>query len=295
MGYLYEYGTAFTKSLKKNIDIQLERVENKRASMIVIDGAVGTGKTTLAVEIMDYINSKTGKDKVILNPKEHPQIALGGKEFIGCFNKCYKEGYKVLTYDEGGDFSKRGAITKLNRTLNRAFETYRGFKILVIICLPNFSILDSLLFENEIPRLLVHITDRSKYQGEYFLYSLSQMNWLRYWFNKLNVATRKKAFSYVLPNAKGHFKNLPPMREKELDKLSTAGKSKVWKETEIQLEGLYSYKELAKALNITHQHVRTKVNKLKIKHVRMIDRVKYFDKSVFDKLNDTLRKDKNTR
>jgi hypothetical protein len=252
--------------------------------MILIDGAVGTGKTTLANHIVNYYNNKNGLPKIKLEIKEHPQIALGGKEFIGCFRECNKHKLPVVIYDEGGDFSRRGAITQFNAMINRLFETYRGFRIIVIICLPNFNVLDNLLFENNIPRMLIHIKDRNNKYGSFQVYSLSQMNWIRYWADKLPKGAKHKCYSNVMPNFYGQFLNLPPKEEKELDKLSTYGKKHVLQNAEISLKGLKSYEDLAKACNRSELWVRLELKKMKIKFKTKVGRKQYFDKDVIDAL-----------
>lgn len=281
---LYDHGLPFSQILAENVKTQIERVDSKRASLIILDGAIGTGKTTLATEIMDYINSVRKLGEVSLEIKKHPQLALGGKEFTGCFRTCHKEGLPVVTYDEAGDFSRRGAITQFNMMINRVFETYRGFKIIVIICLPNFNILDNQLFDNQIPRLLIHITGRSAKYGDFSAYSLAQMNWIRYWYDKLPKGAKHKCFSKVEPNFRGHFLNLPKQREKTLDKLSTFGKTNLLKKTEIDMKGLYDYLTLANQTNRSINWVRDSLKSMKIKEVSIIDQKKYFDKSVLSAL-----------
>lgn len=284
MRYLYDNGLPFSDVLARNLDWQFERIEKKRASLAIIDGPVGTGKTTLAVHAMDYSNNRINKPETVLEIKDHPQLALGGKEFSGHFRQCYKLGLPVVTYDEAGDFSRRGAITQFNRTLNRLFETYRGFKILVILCLPNFNILDQQLFDNQIPRMLIHITSRSLKYGTYKGYSLSGMGWLRYWFDKLPKGSKHKCYSKVEPNFYGHFLNLPPAREKALDKLSTYGKERLLKRTEIDMKGLYDYMQLSHSLNRSICWVRNNIREMKIKHSALIDRKKFFDKDTLSAL-----------
>jgi len=282
--FVYDHGLPYSEKLQENIKAQIKRVENKRASMILIDGAVGTGKTTLAVEIANEINKIHKLPNIKLKIKDHPQIALGGKEFTGCFRECNKQKLPVVIYDEGGDFSRRGAITQFNAMINRLFETYRGFKIIVIICLPNFNVLDNLLFENNIPRMLIHIKDRSKNYGSFRVYSLSQMNWIRYWADKLPKGAKHKCYSNVLPNFYGQFLNLPKEQEKALDKLSTYGKKSVLVDTEIKLKGLKSYDDLAKACNRSQLWVSLTLKKLKIKYKTIIGRKRYFSKDVLDVL-----------
>lgn len=297
--YLYSYGLPFSQILGESIDQQIKRVEQKRASLIIIDGGIGTGKTTLATHLSNYINGKYQLPHIKLEIKDHPQISLGGKEFTGHFRTCHNLKLPVVIYDEAGDFSRRGAITMFNMMLNRLFETYRGFKIIVIICLPNFNVLDNQLFDNQIPRMLIHIDNRNDKQGDFKVYSLSQINWIRYWFDKLPKGAKHKCYSNVQPNFYGHFLNLPPPIEKKLDKLSTYGKKELLKLTEIDMKGLYSYDTLSKKLNRSILWVKQQVNKLKIKPKSIINRAKYFDKDtlnlLYDRLEEIKQNDKRGR
>jgi len=283
---LYSNGLPFTDPLAINIDRQMDRIANRKASCIIIDGSIGMGKTTMAKHIMDYINKKYNGPPVDLSIKHHPQLSLGGKEFTGCFRVTHKEGLKVITYDEAGDFNRRGAIRSFNQMINRLFETYRGFQILVIICLPTFHILDSQLFTNNIPRMLIHITNRSNKYATFKAYSLSGMNWIRYWYDKLPKGASHKCYGKVQPNFYGKFYNLSATDEKALDVLSTHGKKNLLKNSEKELKGLMSYSEIAEKLGKSVIWTKKTVLKLKIKHNTIIDQKKYFLKEIVDRLID---------
>lgn len=282
--YYYKNGLPFDSSLATLLDGQISRIDYKRASLIIIDGPVGTGKTTLAVELVDYINKKSGLPEMNLKKREHPQIALGGADFAGCFRQCDKLKLPVVIYDEAGDFSRRGAITQFNMIINRFFETYRGFRIIVIICLPNFNVLDNQVFDNQIPRALIHLEERRSGYVDYKVYSLSQMNWIRYWYDKLPKGARHKCFMNVIPNFRGHFKNLPPAREKELDLLSTYGKKKLLEKAEINMKGLVSSKDIAKQCGRCLGWFYDQVMKHNFKHSTKIGTAKYYDKTVLNTL-----------
>lgn len=281
---LYKNGLPFPTDLQRNIDTELQRLEENKAVAIIIDGAVGSGKTTLATHLVNYINSKTGHGQISLDIKDHPQIALGGAEFSGCFRECYKQKLKVIIYDEAGDFARRGSLTKFNMLINRFFETYRGFRIIVIMCLPNFNMLDNNLFDNQIPRFCIHINNRGKNDSDFSVYSLKRMNYVRYWYHKLSVSSRVKAYSYVSPNYRGHFLNLDSETCKKLDILSTYGKKRLAKQSEITLSGLISYSDIAQKVNRSVIWVRKEIASQKIKEVKIIDRAKYFNVSVVDML-----------
>jgi hypothetical protein len=277
---LYSYGLPFSEKLGENILKQIKRVEeDNKPSLIIIDGSCGSGKTTLMVELIDQVNKEFKQPVTDLKIKTHSQIGLGGKEFTKKFRLCRKELKHIIGYDEAGDFSRYGAISNFNGMINRLFETYRGFKILVIICLPNFSILDNRLFDNKIPRMLIHCENRTNKQGNFRVYSLSGMNWIRYWFDKLPKGSKHICYNKVDPNFRGHFLDLDYVRKTQLDKLSTFGKETFLGRAEIDLEGLVSYIDIAEKLNLSVKYTRDLVCNLKIPQKSVINKVKYFDKS----------------
>lgn len=185
---VYKHGLPFSEKLAENLDDCYTRIKKNKASCIVIDGGVGSGKTTLGIEIADYFNKKYAEqEEVSLEIKDHIQLAMGGKEFAKYMRLCFMQGKIVIIYDEGGDYSKRGAMTQFNAFLNRIFETYRAFRILVIICLPSMSVLENTLFDNQIPRLLLHCYDRGDNNGCVKAYSLHRMFFLRYQIGRAHV------------------------------------------------------------------------------------------------------------
>lgn len=293
---LYSYGLPFEKCLGVALEQQIKRVEiENKPSLIILDGACGSGKTTLAVEVGDFVNKYFKQDLIDLGIKSHIQIGLGGKEFTKNFRKVREAGLHIIIYDEAGDFSRYGAISGFNAMINRLFETYRGFKILVVVCLPNFNILDNRLFDNKIPRLLLHCENRKAKYGSFKAYSLSQMNWVRYWFDKLPKGAKHKCYDNVDPNFRGNFLNLSPERIEILDKLSTHGKEMYLGKAEIDLEGYINYLDIAEKLRLNVDYVRQIMLKLKIKEKATVNKTKYFDKSTVSYLVEHLEAKKNIR
>lgn len=284
--YLYDHGLPFAKELGKNLDSQIKRIDLNKASLIIIDGGVGEGKTTMGIELADYINEKRGLEKVKLQVKDHPQLALGGEQFVRQLRKCYKEDLPAIVYDEAGDFNRRGSLTRFNAMINRTFETYRTFNIIVILCLPCFHALDNDLFLKGIPRLLIHLDRRSEKYGYFKGYSLYRMFYIRKKMDKMVV--KQFAYQRVNPNLIGNFLDLTIERAKSLDKISTAGKLEVIKKSEIKLEGLLNYKDLAEKVGRSMIWCRKAVAELRIKHKRVINRVRYFDGDVANRLIDFL-------
>ena len=280
-GYnLYKNGLPFSNGLPENINDLKERIELKKASLIVIDGGVGEGKTTLAVQVADYFQQSP------INLKK--QLSMGGKEFQEKFKVCIDEGLRVIIYDEAGDFNRRGALTSFNSMLNRVFETYRGYKILVILALPNFGVLDKVLFENQIPRLLIHCYGRSQNYGNYKGYSLLRMFYLRDKMSRLTVPPQ--AYGRVEPNFFGHFKDLNPSRSQELENISLEGKKKVLN-TNIEKinKNLFSSHEITKICNRSTAWLSLKLTELNIKPNYKQGKTCYYSDEIVERLKAEVR------
>lgn len=281
--YVYEHGQPFEKVLANNLREQInQRIDIHKPSAIVIDGAQGEGKTTLAVQIMDYVNSLKGLPEITLGLKDHPQLSLGGEEFTKNFRICKKENYPIIAYDEAGDFSKRGAISSFNARLIRRFETMRSSNIIVVLILPTMASLDNHFWDLRVVRGSIHLKDRTINQGNFFAYSGYEIGWLRYWFSKLPLGLKYTAYDRCMPAFRGHFKNLPPKRADLLAKLSDYGKDRADMDAEIKQLGLLTYKDLAVRISMSVAYVKKAIYELKIFPDRKLKKVNYFKKEVLD-------------
>jgi len=299
---LYSYGLPFSKDLAYNINQQILRVKGKKASLIVVDGGIGEGKTTLKVHIADYIN---GAYPLITKIKgEYPeldedvlygydetktikfkkQMAMGGEEFPKKLGLCFEERLPVVIYDEAGDFARRGALTKLNSMLNGIFEKYRGLRIVVIMGLPSLRTLDSSVMDKCMVRFGLHCEGRTELYGNFKGYSAYRLNWVLVKMKKLVV--KIKAYAITFPNIRGHFLDLPKDRSEELDKFSTLGKKNALRVDELKFKGYLTYSDMAKQLRRSVSWVKEVVIRKKIPHVDIYKNAKYFDRTVLDVLTD---------
>lgn len=279
----YDNGLPFTSPLEKDIDDLIKRVDKKKAVLIIVDGQVGEGKTTAGVHLLKYINQKKGLPTPDLNGY---QFAIGGMQFQEKIGLCQEMGLPAILYDEAGDFNKRGSLTKFNLVLNRTFETFRAFKCIVIMTLPSFSVLDSAIFDKGIPRMLIHVSDRTENYGNYSVYDLEQMLWLRkYMMNEFKYH-KIKAYSYINPLHRGHFLDLPDDESKELDKISIASKLAINKKSLVEVEGLVTFTDIASKLNMKISWVRNHLKQLGAKPKRKIGTVKYFEPDLINTLAD---------
>jgi len=283
--YRYPHGLQFSEKLAENLDSLQARVNLNKTAMILIDGGLGEGKTTLLLEVLDYINHINGLPQVTI---DGPQLAMGGKDFLQKLRTCYQKKLPCIGYDEAGDFTRRGSLTQFNAMLNRTFETFRAFKCIVVLTLPNFNVLDQQILDNQIPRLLLHLKGRTKRTGNFYGYSLYTMLLLKDKMSKLKI--KNYAFAVIHPNLYGHFLDLEPKRSKELDKLSTKNKLTILRKSEVSIEGLMTYSEISTKLFRSVNWCRQTACNLKIKPARTIGRVKYFDKVTVDILTDHLDK-----
>jgi len=269
---MYDNGRPFSDPLKANITSLHNRILAKKASMLVIDGGVGEGKTTLAVEAADeYQGSPIDLAK---------QKAIGGNDFQRKLNICVKEKLPVIIYDEAGDYNKRSALTKFNRQLNRVFETFRAFQILVIIVLPNFNVLDNALFDKQIPRMLLHCERRTRSYGTFRAYSLYRMFYIKKKMTKLTVSAQ--AYSSTTPNFYGQFLDLPPKRSNELELSSMKGKKDVIAKGAMANRGYQTVKQVAHSLGVSVEYVNKRVKQLDLSPVETMGRTRYFTSSLKD-------------
>lgn len=290
---VYDHGLPFSKELATNLDALDQRVKINKASMVLIDGAIGEGKTTLAIHVADYINKINDCEPMSLDNK-HPQLSMGGADFLKHLRVCFDKKLPVCIYDEAGDFNKRGSLTRFNAMMNRTFETFRGFKIMVIVVLPSAHVLDQDLFDKAIPRLLLHAQDRGTKWGNFKGYSLYNALYIKARMKKLVV--KPFAYSIVKPNFRGHFLDLDPVRSKLLDLVSTEGKLAMLRKSELEVDGLMPYSIMANKLGRSMQWCYTTVSALKLKPSRTINKVKYYNQDVLNRLQEEIEQRKeNTR
>lgn len=276
-----KYERRFSSKLEENLARIYERVFTKnKAGMVIIDGGIGEGKTTLGTECLDYFNSLHGLPPTDITSKQ--QIGLGGEDFSKKLVQCAELGIPAVMYDEAGDFNRRGALTQFNRLINRLFEMYRGLKVIVILCLPSFRVLDEDLFTKNIPRLLIHCYNRSQKQGNGKAFSLKRMMWIRFKMNNPKLVIKSQAYGQVQPNFYLHFRNLSEERSRELDKVSTKGKIKELKAAEIKYAGLLTFSDIARKVGRSEVWVKLTLKKLKLKPVKRFERRHYFGGEAVD-------------
>lgn len=219
---LYQDGMPFSRKLAENLEeIKKRTFENRRKypSMIIIDGYSGLGKTTLSFLVASYMEGK------LISPEQKGE---GINKFLKAVAWSIAHKRKVAIYDEAGDFEKKAFATKANRLLNRVFDIYRKYGIVVIVCLPYMGQLDNGPFQKHIPRLLLHLKEGTENQTRFWAYSLLGMLWVRHHLEnmKRKNPVLEQAYSRVHPNFYGTIKRPPPWFQRMIDESSDQGKDK---------------------------------------------------------------------
>jgi len=271
----YKGNYLVTEPLPLNLQSQWSRVNTLgKASMIVIDGGVSEGKSTLAVHCTEILQGKRIDYK--------RQYAMGGDMFLEKLQICADSGIKVVIYDESGDFASTGALTKFNKTLNRVFETYRAFKIIVILVLPNFKFLDNKILVNKIPRLLLHCKRRTKNYGNFDAYPLYRMFYIKSKMEKFIVP--EDAYTHTEPLFRGHFKNLDEERATELHNISIQGKKNIVSEAILHNKNLMTYKQMAGKCQKSEVWIRKQVALIKAKPSQVYKRKNYYSQETLERI-----------
>lgn len=276
----YKHGHPFSEPLPANLDDIKHRVRGlHKAGVIVIEGGLGEGKTTLGVECADYI---TGKN---ISLKE--QYAFGGIAFQEKIQICHALNLPAIIYDESGDFSKRGSLTDFNRRLVRVFETFRAYNTVVILILPSVSMIDESLFNLKVIRMVINCYRRTNKQGNFRAYSLYRTMLIKDYMKK-NVI-KEYAYTKIQPNFRGHFLNLDKARADELEKISMEGKLNILSDNILKAKGLLSTKDMAYRLKMSQAWVKKKILDLNIKPAQIHKKHKYYDAEVLPNLESLIK------
>lgn len=211
-----DHGLPFSQSLAVDVIDNCIKNLKRVPSILVIDGSPGTGKTTLAVHIVDYINGLKGNIKPF-------QLALGGKDLIGKAEESSKAKLKVVIFDEA-DLDKRGSLSRFNANLLGFFREYRSLAIFIVLIIQNVSWLDNRLWELGVIDGLIHLYNPGKNDTSYMVYDLENLSYLLYKMSKMGMQKRK-AYSFCKGYMYGKFLDLTPERRRALETFSNAQKA----------------------------------------------------------------------
>lgn len=264
-----------------NILFCKEQTAMNKPAVVIVDGGLGQGKTTLSVQICDEANGKPQKFETF--------VGMGGKEFISVYD-LHKQDRQALNYDEAGDYARRGAMTQFNRELGRIFETFRAFKVIIVITLPRFWWLDSKIYELGVVKMIVHCYGRTQTYGRYAVWFEDTIDWLISRADKVKKMglPQKLCYGQVSPNQRGLFYDLDPVRSKELTDFGLRGKSAISQQAILASQNLISIKDIGHKLGRSYQWVQRNMRNKKIPAARIIKNKNYYNKDIINRLLDDI-------
>ena len=289
---IYTNGTPFDKIelIDKNLKNFLIRLKDRQPIVIIIDGGQSTGKTTLSIHLTDRLNYLSGQPIVNLDEKETIQYCFGGEQLVKKLPLCQDENKNAIVYDESGDYSRKGSLSRFNKTMDRAMDMVRIFQVAIIIVCHDFTKLPREIIDKKIASFLIHCKQRNP--GSVYanaqVYDYSGMCWIQHY--RKEVVVPELAYNKVYPNFHFRFKDLSPERSSKLHTLSGTKKIELFKQSEVKLQGLINYKELGYKVGMSEAWVKAIIRKLHIKEESIYKKKKYFNPNVAEMIFKKIKK-----
>lgn len=272
----------FGPILARNIIEQKMRIAENKPSIIVIDGPLGSGKTTLATEIADFFQIKP------INISE--QVAMGGSDFTSKLRTCIDKQHKVLIYDESGDFSRKNTMSTFNKNLTRIFDTFRTYRMLLILVLPSALKLDGHILDTKALRMLIHCEERSKTCGTYMLFSLVDFEWILYHQKRLPI--KGQAYSKQYPVCVENFLALLKDRQLELDALSQKAKEGILDDLILRQKGFVTARDIASQTGYSVRQILNKLKQFNYTPQTRVSNADYYDGRALAHISNALKRKK---
>lgn len=279
---LYDNGTPFDKPevIYNFCQGAILNVTHNIPAVIVIDGGMGSGKTTLLIHLLDVINKLTGNPIVNLDEKDNVQYSLGAEQFLKKLPLSSAKGYKGQGYDEGGDYSRKGALSKFNRAMDQAMVMIRDFGSVIIIVVHDIAKLPSEMFSKQIVTVLIHCKQRTPGSVYSTAEAYSYVNMCYVLENKKRVVVPETA--YKGRDFHFRFKDLSPERSKQLSVLCSAKKRELWGDTTIKNKGYLNYKDIGNILGKKDRTVRKIISDLNIQPETNYNKRNYYSPKIIE-------------
>jgi hypothetical protein len=267
------------------IDEQIERTQYKKPSVILIDGVHSGGKTTLGAHIGQYIESKYGQDFDYEN-----QVGKGMDKFLERVKWCRQNNKHVCIYDEAEDYDRKGAMTKLNRLLNKIFSIIRINKINIIMILGCVKILEKQPLTKGLIRGLINVHNREikKPFADLRVYDASNVFYLMWLMDKHEKTGKSplSAYSKTYAFMKSHILKADPEDEVLWDSLDRTDKFEMQDEAILETKGLINIDRVSKESGYSVSYLRILFRKIKPEAQR-IGNKNYYYRSILKRIENT--------
>ena len=267
--------------LKKNLDDKVIPALKKKDKdrVLVVDGAEGAGKTTLAFQIGKYVDNSLNLSRVVFNAEDFRQAIFKANK-----GEC-------IIYDEAfTGLSSRASLSGINKVLISLMMQMRQKNLFVIIVLPTIFLLYKYvaLFRTV---ALIHVYEVKGIRGYFKVYSRKAKK-LLYLFGKQTYSYNHKK---IYTRFRGRFYGVFALGDDKVEKTYRDKKARALQETKSSpmSAGQVKYKEqrdicmflLRKKLGLTYQKMENFLRdygvELDFRQIRNIC-VKYGDKDKAD-------------
>lgn len=200
------------KRLKANLDNIKKMIKDKDKDFVmVIDGAEGSGKSVMALQICKYVDPTFCLERVGMTGEETAKIIRKATTNQG------------VQYDEGfTGLSSRAALSQINKMLVSLFMQVRQKNLFIVICIPSIFMLDkyAAMFRT---KALIHVFE-SRNRHLFFVFNRKHKKQL--------LLEGSKTYSYgksikKMPIFKGEFRGKYPIDEKAYRAKKTRALNKV--------------------------------------------------------------------
>jgi len=132
--------------------IRTERLAKDYDHVTVITGKEGTGKSTLAGKLAILVDPDLSMDRVCYKPEEFVSAAANARPG------------QSIWIDEGGlFFFSRDSMSTVSKELTQFLTTCRQLNLHIILCIPNFFILETYIREHRVHSLF-HVVERGSFK-----------------------------------------------------------------------------------------------------------------------------------
>lgn len=204
--------------LKKNLDTKVIRDLQRKDKdcVLVIDGAEGGGKSTLAFQIGKYVDPTLNLNRVVFNAETFKEAIFKAKK-----GQC-------VIFDEAfTGLSSRASLSGINRALVSLMMQMRQKNLFVIIVLPTFFLLDKYVAIFR-ARALIHVYESGGRRGYFKLYNKKLKKYL-YLAGKSTYSYKHKS---VNTRFKGRFYGKFALGDKKCEEEYRKKKAKALEESE---------------------------------------------------------------
>ena len=115
------------------IEYTKQRIENNKNANYFISGETGSGKSWSCLRIAEELQPDFNVKK---------QVVFGCLEFLELLNSNIKPGSVIIWEEAGVDLYNREFATKMNRFINKVFQTFRLKNLIVLMNSPSWDFVD---------------------------------------------------------------------------------------------------------------------------------------------------------